>query len=198
MSKPVDRTRFLSEPTRLAIAELCLGRTLTLGEIAHKLGREPGSLSGPETMADHGALKRRKRRAASQGRREATSYAFNPAWRAALDAARAARERRRWTPGRDLLVISLADTPAACATIAAGVEGIEWGARLKGEVSGLALAPEADPDDAATLRLIDALGVQRPITRLHFSEVMGPRDLRDWASRIRGGRNPVGQLPAES
>jgi hypothetical protein len=97
-----------------------------------------------------------------------------------------------------LLVISLADTPAACATIAAGVEGIEWGARLKGEVSGLALAPEADPDDAATMRLIEALGAQRPITRLHFSEVMGPGDLRDWASRVRSGREPVGQLPAES
>lgn len=198
MQTRVDRTRFLSEPTRLAVAELCLGRALTLGEIARQLGREPGSLSSPETMADHGALKRRGRRAASRGRRGATSYIFNPAWREALDAARASNEHRRWTGGRDLLIISLLDTPAACTTIAAGVEGIEWGARLEGEMSGLVLAPTSDPDSAATLRLIDALGAQRPLTRLHFSEVMGASELRNWANRVSGGRDPAGQLPAGS
>lgn len=196
MTQRVDRTRFLSEPTRLAIAELCLGRALTLGEIARKLGREAGSLSGPETMAEHGALKRRKRPAASRGRRQATTYLFNPLWRDALEDARAAKERRGWTGGRDLLIVSLADTPAACTTIAAGVEGIEWGARLGGELSGLALAPASDPDNAITLRLIDALSVQRTVTRLHFSEVMGPAELRDWADRVSSGRDPAGQLPA--
>lgn len=198
MKQRVDRTRFLSEPTRLAIAELCLGRALTLGEIARELEREPGSLSSPGTMAEHGALRRRARRAASRGRQGATSYVFNPAWRDALEAARAASERRGWTGGRDLLVVSLADTPAACNMIAAGVEGIEWGAQLGGEMTGLALAPVGDPDGAGTLRLIAALGAQRPVMRLQFSETMGPSELRSWASRVSAEDGTKGQLPAGS
>jgi len=200
MPKSLDRTAFLSEPTRLQIAELCSEDDLTDEEIAAALGRSLGSVSAPRTMRAHGALIRGKTRKATDGRGAAKTSRFNPAsvWTQALEEA----QRQRWVdrPGssRDLLLISLRETPAACAAIAAGIPDIEWGAQLGGERTGLVVAPQVDRDGASTIRVMEALGSEVDVVRLHLDEVMSPPELRSWSARVAPSRSSAGELPSSS
>jgi hypothetical protein len=185
MAKSLDRTAFLSEPTRLLIAELCRDEALTDEEIASLLERPSGSLSQPKTMRTHKALVRGKKRRPSDGRGAAETSRFNPdpVWGEALDEARR-RQRRVWTAGRqDLLLIPLHETPAACAAIATGIAEIEWGAQLAGERAGLVVAPQAGTDGASTIRVVQALGSLAGIA---------------WSARSVGGSSTAGELPSIS
>lgn len=199
MTKALDRTAFLSEPTRLRIAELCRDEALTDEEIASLLNRPSGSLSQPETMRKHKALVRAKKRKPSDGRGPAAASRFNPApaWREALDEAR--RRRSAWaTTKQDLLLIPLRETPAACAAIAVGIPEIEWGAQLAGERTGLVVAPQADVDGASTIRVVEALETVAEIVRLQLSNVMNPGQLRAWSARAVRGSSSAGDLPPTS
>lgn len=198
MSSEADRIRFLGEPTRLKVAGLCRDQWLTRGEIAGMLGREAGSLSQPTTMVKRGALEMKPRKKGSDGR-DSTVFKLKVAWRSALDEARA-RGAPMW-PAReqDLLVIPLQDVPEACAILAKGVPGIEWGARVsgaRGGLGGLILAPSLDADGANTVRVVAALGGSTPgLVRLQLGQVMGEAELRGWSTRVSGG---TGELPAGS
>ena len=197
MSKAVDRTAFLSEPTRLRIAELCREEALTLEEIAASLGRRPGSLSQPKTMRERKALLSGKRKPAD-GRGPAKTYRLNPAWEEALEEARS-RQRPPWATARqDLLLIPMSEMPTACAAIAGGVIGIEWGAQVRGERMGLVLAPESNSDSASTVRVLKALEAVAQIATLELGHVMSPGELREWSARAVREPGSIGQLPPTS
>lgn len=196
MTKTVDRTAFLSEPTRLRIAELCSEEALTLEEIAERLQRPSGSLSQPRTMRKHRALIAAKKRGPSDSRGPAKAYRFNSssAWKEALDEARL-RQRPSWaTANQDLLLIPLHGTAAACAAIAAGIDEIEWGARVGSERFGLVVAPEADIDGVNLIRVVEALGSDPEIARLQVGRVMGPGELREWSAQAASRSSAVGEL----
>jgi hypothetical protein len=200
MAKSLDRTAFLTEPTRLQIAELCLEEALTDEEIAASLGRPLGSLSQPRTMRTHKALIRGKKRNAADGRGAKETSRFNPApaWAEALQEARR-RQRPAWPDDpRDLLLISLNETPNACAAIAAGIPEIEWGAQLGGERTGLLVAPQVDMDGANTIRVVSKLGPAVSVVRLQLNEVMSPNELRAWAARSMPAPGSTGELPPRS
>ena len=184
MSTEVDRTEFLREPTRLAIAELCRDEALTLAEIASHLGRSPGSLSQPGTMLREGALVGGARRPGSDGRRGGKTFRLDPEWEGALDEARRNREVAWPLHRQDLLLISLADSEAAATKLATGVPPeVEWGARLHGAFSGLLLAPAPDRGERGTLRVVEALGEIGPrVVALHLSSIMTPNELRAWCA----------------
>lgn len=199
MAQSLDRTAFLSEPTRLRIAEICKDEALTFEEIAAMLERPSGSLSQPGTMLKHGALvedKRRRKRV--DGRSKARAFRLAKSWRSNLGEA---QERRRppWADReQSLLLIPLSETPAACAAIASGIADIEWGARVNGESVGLVVAPQSDADGSSTVRVVQALqGVAR-ITRLQLNQVMSPSELREWSGRAVQGSSSAGELPPPS
>jgi hypothetical protein len=196
MAKSLDRTTFLSEPTRLQIAELCRAEELTDEEIALTLGRPLGSLSQLKTMRTHEALLRGKKRKSVDGREPAKTSRFNPhpEWVEALEEVRR-RQRPAWAEmPQDLLLIPLSETPAACAAIAAGIPEIEWGAEVTGERLGLVVAPQSGGDGANTGRVVKALGGIAQIARLHLRDVMSPHELRAWSERVAGA-SPTGELP---
>lgn len=200
MARAVDRTAFLLEPTRLRVAELCSEEALTFEEIASRLNRPSGSLSQPRTMRKHKALVEARKRKAPDGRGSAKAFRFSSAkdWREALDEARL-RQRPAWaTSKQDLLLISLRETPAACAAIAAGIDEIEWGAQLGGERTGLVVAPEIDTDGVSTIRVVEALGSVAEVARLQLDRVMGPGELREWSARSVRRPGPAGELPPTS
>jgi DNA-binding transcriptional ArsR family regulator len=199
MPPKVDRTAFLLEPTRMKIAELCRDESLSLSEIAAELGRPSGSLSQPRTMLRRKALIEGQRGGASDGRGGARTFRLNGNWKSALDEARL-RRRPNWsTVRRDLLVVQLADTPAACAAVAEGIPDIEWGAQVRGAVTGLVLAPSADGDGASTVRVVAALGaVSARVAELHLSDVMAPAELREWSARAARRSGAAGGLPRGS
>ena len=200
MAAPLDRTAFLSEPTRLRIAELCYEEDLADEEIAASLERPLGSLSQPGTMRAHKALIRGKKRKAADGRGAVETSRFNPAtvWTEALEKAR--RQQHPAWPGakQDLLLISLRETPGACAAIAAGVPDIEWGAQLGGERTGLVVAPQVDTDGASTIRVVEALGPVADVVRLQLSKVMSPGELQAWSNRVVQRSGSTGELPPSS
>lgn len=188
MAKGVDRTEFLSEPTRMRIAEMCRGQALTFEEIARRLGRTLGSLSQPATMVKHGALVRERRsRQRADDRGGATAFCLSRRWEGALDEARQ-RQRPAWGQLRqDLLLIPLSETPAACAAIAEGIPEIEWGAEITGERLGLVVAPQSGGDGTSTSRVIRALADVGQIARLHLERTMSPHELRTWSQRVVSG-----------
>ncbi len=182
MSSKVDRTAFLREPTRLAIAELCRDEALTLAEIAADLGRSPGSLSQPKTMVDHGALVSGTRRLGADGRGGGRTFRLNPDWEPALDEARRSGAPT-WRAGhQDLLLIPLSDAEAAAAILSSGIPPeVEWGARVHGAGSGLLLAPAQS--GRGTLRVIRALGdIGSRVAELHLSKIMAPVELQAWCA----------------
>jgi hypothetical protein len=189
MSKDLDRTSFLREPTRRAIAELCREESLTLVEIAAELHRQPGSLSQPKTMLREGALVLGAPRSGPDGRGGGQTYRFNGEWEDALEEARRGATVARPLDSQDLLLIPLADTEAVTAMLAENVPPeIEWGARVHGAMSGLILASESE---RGTLRLIDALGPSAgQAVELHLSRVMSPAELRAWCGRATPGLPP--------
>jgi hypothetical protein len=191
MSPEVDRTRFLREPTRRAIAELCRDEELSLAEIAAELGRDPGSLSQPKTMLKRGALILGTPHPPPDGRGGGRTYRFNDEWEEALEEARRDAASGPATESRDLLLIPLSDTEAACAVLAERVPPeVEWGARVHGAMSGLILASESE---RGTPRLISALGsAARGAVELHLSSIMTPAELRAWCA---GGGAPARELP---
>lgn len=198
MTNGVDRTAFLSEPTRLRIAELCRDEALTTQEIAAMLERPSGSLSQPKTMRKHKALIEAKKRRPSDGRGQAKAFRLNPAWKGALDEARL-RQRPAWSAVRqDLLLIPLSETPAACVAIAAGIEEIEWGAQLGGERTGLVVAPEPGANGTSTIRVVEALREVTQLMRLQIGDVMSPNELREWSARAVRRPNSTGELPPTS
>lgn len=184
MPRPVDRTAFLANPTRFKIAEFCNQSERSLEEIAERLGRASGSLSQPTTMRKKKALLTKARRGAD-GRGGKRVFRLNPDWRSALAEARDRQCPDLPVAGQELLLVPLADTPAACEAIAAGIEGIEWAARLTGEWAGLLVATVADSSGETTVRVVKALGsAGRQARRLHLEEVMSPARLRDWSRAI--------------
>jgi DNA-binding transcriptional ArsR family regulator len=184
MSFEVDRTRFLEEPTRLRIAELCRDEALSLAEIAAELGRQPGSLSQHRTMLDWEALVAGEPRA-SDGRGQAKTYRLNNDWEEALVEARR-RRRPSWPDARqELLLVPLADVPAACAAIAEGIADVDWGAEVRGGMSGLVLAPALG--GGSTVRVIERLREIAPrVVPLQLGDVMGPGELREWSREAAG------------
>jgi hypothetical protein len=196
MSREEDRIRFLLTSARLQIAEVCREEWLTRYEIARVLGRKAGSLSQPETMAEHGALKRQRRRKGSDGR-ESMAYRLSSAWKPALEQA-LERSSPAWpSAGQDLFLIPLNEVERAGALLEEGVPGVAWAARVTGGpggLGGLILAPSQDEDGSGTLRVVTALReTVRGLERLHVEQVLTAADLRTWAARI-GGRG--GELPA--
>jgi hypothetical protein len=190
MPKSLDRTNFLANPIRLAIAEFCSSEWRSADEIAERLGRPSGSLSQPKTMAERKVLKTKTRPATGGGGRKAKVYRLNPSWRPDLEAARARRRPEGPANGQDLLLIPLSDTPEACALLADGVEEIAWAAQLAGESVGLMVAPAADPSGAATMRVLKALGpVGRQARRLRVMEVMSAGQLREWSRSVIAGES---------
>lgn len=188
MTKALDRTAFLSDPTRFKIAEFCSGEGRSLGEIAARLGRSSGSLSQPETMRKRKALLTTTRRGAD-GRGGTKVFRLNPVWRDAVAMARTRQRPELPATSQDLLLVPLADTPAACTVIASGVDEIEWAARLVGESFGLLVAPTPDASGASTVRVLKALGpAGQQVKRLHLREVMSPARLHDWSRAIAASR----------
>lgn len=197
MPPPLDRTRFLLEPTRLAVAELCRDEALTLGEIADELRRRPGSLSQPGTMLRNGALIRGASRFASDGRGGGKTFRLNPEWVEVLEEARRRRAPAWPSAGQDLLLIRMQDASRAASVLAEQVPSdIEWGARVHGGMSGLILAPARDEAGQSTLRVVDALTDDvREIVELHLGKVMSPSELQAWCAALSSGR---AQLPPSS
>lgn len=193
MSVDVDRTGFLLEPTRLAIAELCRDEALTLGEIASHLERSTGSLSQPKTMLREGALVAGTRRLGSDGRGGGKTFRLNPEWEHALEEAQRKKGVARTINHQDLLLIPLSDTEAAAAKLSAGVPpDVEWGARVQGGGSGLVLAPTPDRGERGALRVVEALGeIGTRVVELHLSRIMTPNELRAWCA----GENHAPGLP---
>jgi len=194
MAKAIDRTAFLSDPTRFKIAEFCIGEWRSLEEIARRLGRASGSLSQPRTMHKRKVLEAKTRQGADD-RGGTTVFRLNPAWQKALAIARTRQRPELPTTGQDLLLIPLADTPAACKAIPAGIMEVEWAAQLVGESFGLLVAPSPDATGASTMRVLEALGVAgQQIRRLHLKEVMSPARLHDWSRTVAAPR-PGNELP---
>jgi hypothetical protein len=189
MSRALDRTAFLAqEPTRLLIAELCQHKALTHAAIARQLQRSPGSLSQPKTMLKHRALVKVNRKKASKAQR-APTFRLNKSWWKNVEEAKQLQRPARLSSQQVLLLIPLRDTPAACAALASGIEDVAWGARVSGGTIGLILAPSADVNGAATVRVVAALGEgARDVWELRLEDMLGPADLRRWATR--SGRAP--------
>lgn len=193
MPSQQDRIRFLTDPIRLRIAELCLDHPRTRSELATELGRPAGSLSQPQTMVKHGALKGRLRNKASDGR-PATAYILDPRWRGALEAARKGRLPNWPEAGQDLLLIPLSDTAEACAAIAQGIPEIEWGAQVRGGVAGLVLAPTRTLDGTGRLRALKALKEIAPqIMALQLDTPMRGAELQSWSARVAAIELPPGR-----
>lgn len=192
MSEREDRIRFLSDPIRLRIAELCHHEWRTQGELSTELGREAGSLSQPRTMARRGALEERPRSTASSGRR-AKTYRLKKSWGSALETAME-QQRPAWPePGQDLLIIPLADTADACAAIAKGIPDIEWGATVRGGIAGLVLAPTPRPNGVGRIRALKALrGVAPQVMALQLDPPMSGSALREWSSQVVANELPPG------
>jgi len=192
MSKRVDRTRFLSDPIRLRIAELCRDQPRTRAELATALGRDAGSLSQPRTMANRGALEERSRAKASDGR-PAKVYRLKKSWQPALKSAREQQQPAWPEDGQDLLLIPLANTADACAAIARGIPDIEWGAPVRGGAAGIVIAPLQGRNGAGTLRVLKALGGVAPqIMALHLGAPMSASALREWSRQVDGKELPPG------
>jgi hypothetical protein len=192
MSKQEDRIRFLSDPIRLRIAELCNDRACTRAELGAALEREAGSLSQPRTMVKKGALEERARTKASDGR-PAKVYRLKRGWREALEGARKQHLPAWPEPGGDLLLVALADTATVCAAIAGGIPDIEWGAPVHGGSAGLVLAPSPRTDGASRIKVLDALREAAPqIMTLHLGRPMNATELRQWSSEVVGNGLPSG------
>lgn len=190
MSAAQDRIRFLGEKTRLQIAELCRSAPQTQTELAAALGRDPGSISQTRTMVERGALRKASRTLPS-GRKAAT-YLLRASWRPALD--EALRRAPASLPGdsRDLLFIPLAEVGRAATLLAAGIDGIEWGADVRGGLAGLLLAVRRDEAGRNTIRVLDSLGsAASSAVPLHLVRSMSAAQLQEWAQ----GLEPQAALP---
>lgn len=194
MPSRLDRTAFLSEPTRLKIAEFCREEPHSVVEIARELGRSTGSLSQPETMLKKKALKSARRKGADD-RGGTTVFRLAADWVPALEEARSRRQPELPATGQELLLIPLAQTAAACAVIADGIDEVEWAAEVSGESVGLLVAPRVDRSGANTLRVLSALGsAGEQARRIHLRTVMSPARLREWAAEVAGGEGPPREL----
>jgi hypothetical protein len=183
MPRREDRIRFLEDPVRRRVAELCRERPMSLGELGVELGRPAGSLSQPQTMVGRGALVTTTRLSSLTGR---SSRAFRLArtWRDVL-AEVEQRVTPAWpAPGRDLVVVPFSDVRAVANLLSDDAAGVEWAAEVRGGVAGLLLSPRAG-HQADGARLLARLSeVAEGLATLRVERVMSQGELQSWSRLV--------------